>query len=108
MAEKSLSPQAMREVTETDWNDAASVTRLEAHARSLFGALVAPLRKQRDPDADTKARTWTVGALVGAFRRSAREKVRPMVEQLVARVTASEKERMEERARQNVRKRGKK
>ena len=89
-AETSLTPRAMREVAETDWTDmgsGGSVSRTEAHAKRLFVLFVAPLRASRDPDAENRAREWTVGALVGAFPRAKREDVRPKVRALVERVT---------------------
>jgi hypothetical protein len=90
MAKKSLTPQALREVAETKWSDVGSggtVSRTEQHAKQLFCALVAPLREQNAPDAEAKARAWTIGALVGAFPRMKRMDIRAKVQELVERVT---------------------
>lgn len=91
MAKKSLSPAAMREVADTKWNDVGSggtVARTEQHAKRLFDTLVAPLREQNAPDAEAKARAWTIGALVGAFPWMKRMDIRAKVQELVERVTS--------------------
>lgn len=82
----SLSPRVMREVAETDWTDVASVARAEQHAKQLFELLVAPLREKNEPDADSRAREWTIGALTSAFPRDKRADIRPKMRELVERV----------------------
>lgn len=89
MADKknnALSPTAMNEIVETDWNDAESVARLEAHACRLT-ALFGKMCPKKDADADGRARVWTTGVIVGAYQRHERDRVRPLVTALVERVT---------------------
>jgi hypothetical protein len=85
MRDNGLTPRAKREVAETNWTDAKSVKKLEAAARVVFGTLM--VGQPDTTENKTRARNWTVGALVGAFPRKERADVRLKVEELVARVT---------------------
>lgn len=89
MAERmgaTLAPKALREVAETNWNNAADVARVREHAKQLFEQLVAPFREQGDAKADERAREWTIGALTAAFPRNERARIRSMIRELVGKM----------------------
>jgi hypothetical protein len=97
MAENSLSPRAMREVAEMDWDDQESVKKLEETARGVFDALM--VGHADTEENKTRARNYAVGALVSAFPRNKRDEVRSRIERVVVQATGGEEKRTKERTR---------